>query len=229
MMCTIIEFSCNNCDKKGTPIDCNLPPGYVKLFTCGKCKETLYCSKQCQSTDWNKGEFLGHKGACARFAKETKALHATGDRTIHERFVAAAKSGFSHALMKMPAHGHAKNQLIEGENWVNTMIGVAYEEEEYFKANEDHAGVCLLVDGPHCAVMLKSKRTKVKLVRAGLSEEEGDVLPRLQLKLLTSGDKILVTLPPTNDPLLQLSGYNQNITLGYTRERTAGNASTSTA
>ncbi len=40
---------------------CGKSEGKAKFLTCAKCTQVLYCSKECQVTDWKRG---GHKADC---------------------------------------------------------------------------------------------------------------------------------------------------------------------
>lgn len=184
----VIEFQCNNCDKKGAlasiKYDAPLPRGYVKLLACSRCKEALYCNKDCQTKHWS-----WHKGACANWVKQTQEYHAKGELTIHERTVNAAKSGYRHTLTT----NKKIYQLIEGINRINTLVGTVYESEEECEDDEMFPGVCLHVDGQYCAILLGSKkRTTVDLVTKKGGKESTNSLPRFQMKVLSPGDKILL-------------------------------------
>ena len=64
---TLTHFKQQLCsNKKCTSV------GFVKL--CGHCKQTAYCSRECQKTDWNTG---GHKYICANQKMEYNAPAVT--------------------------------------------------------------------------------------------------------------------------------------------------------
>ena len=212
----VFDWTCQECKKKGYPssVRCDdLPPGYVKLYYCSKCHDYLFCSKECQKKNWK-----WHKTMCPRTVKEREDLHKVGEQTIEERKVAAFKSGYKHALTTSPGTTKAKYDLLfEGENRINTMVGILYENEEQAK-DEMCAGVSLHVDGAHCAIMRNSKLTKVKIVRAGSGEEIE--VPRLQMKMLSTGDRIVLHFPPAS-PCLLFS--KPDYVMEYKRENTTGN------
>jgi hypothetical protein len=41
------------------------------MLCCGRCHQTLYCSKTCQKQDWHKG----HKNACQSATKTQQVKH----------------------------------------------------------------------------------------------------------------------------------------------------------
>jgi hypothetical protein len=64
---TGVHQCCENCQK-------DLPTS--ELFECGKCKMSVYCSRDCQSSHWK----TQHKNLCERL----RALRKTPQKTVHK-------------------------------------------------------------------------------------------------------------------------------------------------
>lgn len=211
-----MSFECRHCEKKGVPasIGCVIPEGLVKLFACSKCLETLYCSKECQQNNWKGTLLIGHKVVCTKWRKEQEETKARGERTMFERSVAVVKAGFKHTLSGFRnVRQRERMTLIEGENHLNMLVGIVYEPEDQVK-DEMFAGVCLHVDGGLCCITLNSKTTTVRIVRKASTGKE-EVLPRYQMRKLSSGDKLLVHFPTPNNPLLM--GSQKDFIMEYKR------------
>lgn len=141
-----------------------------------------------------------------------------GELSISQRKDAAARSGFKQSLIVDTASGFKCELLLEGENHLNMMVGVAHEPEEYFEGDEMHAGVSCYVDGPNCILLRKSKTTTVKLVRAGSSKEEGEDVPRNHARVLSVEDKFYVHFPKPNNPLC--FAFKEDYEMMYKRTET---------
>jgi hypothetical protein len=159
---------------------------------------------------------VGHKVVCTKWRKEREEIKARGERTFHERSVAVVKAGFKHTLSGFNTLSGIKDKritLIEGENHLNMLVGIVNEPEDKVK-DEMFAGVCLHVDGGLCCITRNSKTTTVRIVRKASSGKE-EVLPRYQMRKLSSGDKLLVHFPTPNNPLLM--GSQKDFIMEYKR------------
>ena len=90
--------SCNTCYEKNKD-----------LFRCSRCKEALYCSKECQQIDWLKRHRAGcrpHKGTDTKeeTVRNTLDTHATTEQEEKSCFICKEKNK---ALFKCPRYKDA--------------------------------------------------------------------------------------------------------------------------
>mmetsp|Transcript_29411 Transcript_29411/g.70723 ORF Transcript_29411/g.70723 Transcript_29411/m.70723 type:complete len:164 (+) Transcript_29411:341-832(+) len=107
----------------------------------------------------------------------------------------------SSAVQHHLKHKVGSLNLMEGENWLDMMIGVVHESSQEHSHQTAYTGVCFDVDGTNdLAVKNTSPETQISIARDGNDGDDDDdddeenftTVPCLQLRILHHGDKIRI-------------------------------------
>lgn len=114
----------------------------------------------------------------------------------HQAFVASGvQHCFTHWVFQggsaMPLYGNMNtmDDLMEGENWLDMMVGFLKETYDELKSTSSVSGLCVNIDGKIAAIKNVSERTTISIAR-GVSDYIP--LPRYQMRILQEGDRIKV-------------------------------------